>query len=187
MTWQNFTVLKVITSLCLDILERWHCSGTVHPTVRFRMESPDPPSSSRVRRYWTEEEDRILRREAAKQCMTCQLCLGGRRPHTWMQLRRPSFTFFLASANVFIVSKKGAVKQWNLVAQKLDGRTNKDCRKRWNKIGREVNKGPWSKEEDDRLRNGVQQYDTRYVERRSCCRLRGLSFDIPNIAIDGHW
>jgi Myb-like DNA-binding domain len=61
------------------------------------------------------------------------------------------------------VNERETVKNWNLIASELPERTNKDCRKRWIKIGREVNKGPWSKEEDDRLRNSVEQHGTWYV------------------------
>lgn len=52
------------------------------------------------------------------------------------------------------------MNDWNLIASKVRGRTNKDCRKRWSKVGKEVNKGLWDHEEDDRLRRGVDQHGT---------------------------
>ncbi|ERF74165.1 hypothetical protein EPUS_09249 [Endocarpon pusillum Z07020] len=61
-------------------------------------------STSRIRRWWTEEEDQILRREAD------------------FQLSR------------------GSLNDWNRIAAKLPGRTNKDCRKRWSKIPGHINK-----------------------------------------------
>jgi hypothetical protein len=37
----------------------------------------------------------------------------------------------------------GAIKDWNRVALRLPGRTNKDCRKRFGKISRDLKKGAW--------------------------------------------
>jgi Myb-like DNA-binding domain len=61
------------------------------------------------------------------------------------------------------VESLGAIKHWNHIASKLSGRTNKDCRKRWTKVSTNVNKGPWSPEENDRLRDGVEQYGYWFV------------------------
>ncbi|KAJ6092573.1 hypothetical protein N7486_007862 [Penicillium sp. IBT 16267x] len=61
------------------------------------------------------------------------------------------------------VNTIGNVKNWSIIATKLESRTNKDCRKRWSKLQTNVNKGVWSADEDHRLRRAVEQ--------------RGLSYD----------
>ncbi|RYP17056.1 hypothetical protein DL765_004755 [Monosporascus sp. GIB2] len=59
-------------------------------------------------------------------------------------------------------SKSGDIS-WHHVANHLPGRTNKDCRKRWHyKFARDFRKGPWSSEEDQRLRDAVRKYGTRW-------------------------
>ncbi|THV49282.1 hypothetical protein BGAL_0203g00160 [Botrytis galanthina] len=113
------------------------------------------PSPSRVRKYWTDDEDQILRREATLQ-----------------------------------FKERGIVNDWNLIASKVRGRTNKDCRKRWSKVGKEVNKGLWDHEEDNRLRRGVEQHGTYWtmvaeiVQTRHAdqCAKRWYHFLDPNIS-----
>lgn len=90
---------------------------------------------------WTEEEDRILRREGM-----VHMC--------WRKI--------LVDGLSFIVFRTG-VKEWNHIATKLSGRTNKDCRKRWTKIAENVNKGTWSAAEDKRLKQAVAKFGMRSV------------------------
>ncbi|KAL4903518.1 hypothetical protein BDW74DRAFT_179934 [Aspergillus multicolor] len=53
---------------------------------------------------------------------------------------------------------------WNEIASSLPGRTNKDCRKRfYGAISTKVNKGPWTEDEDDRLRNAVDEYGPKWT------------------------
>jgi hypothetical protein len=59
--------------------------------------------------------------------------------------------------------EKGQLKQWNVVAANLPGRTNKDCRKRWAKLDSNINKGAWSSEEDEKLQAAVQELGCRYI------------------------
>lgn len=57
----------------------------------------------------------------------------------------------------------GRTINWQAIARRFPGRTNKDCRKRWYyHISQPLQRGPWSKEEDGRLRQGVRQYGTRW-------------------------
>ncbi|PSN71244.1 hypothetical protein BS50DRAFT_570638 [Corynespora cassiicola Philippines] len=59
---------------------------------------------------------------------------------------------------------EGEVKDWCRVANKLPGRTNKDCRKRWfNSVAGGLKKGQWSKSEDLLLAQGVQQFGQRWT------------------------
>lgn len=94
---------------------------------------------SRIPRRWTEREDQTLTMEAQSQCM------------------QPGATIGFPMLTTMRVSH-GSLNDWNRVAAKLPGRTNKDCRKRWSKIGEEVKKGPWDRNEDDRLRNAVREH-----------------------------
>lgn len=49
------------------------------------------------------------------------------------------------------------MKDWQCIATKLPGRTNKDCRKRWhNVVSGGVNKGHWTQDEDKLLTEAVQ-------------------------------
>lgn len=101
-------------------------------------------ATSQERRWWTEEEDRILRQEAEIQRMEALI------------LSILVFSFFLFFSartcssslsrhyadNCTLVSQCG-VRNWNAIAAKLPGRTNKDCRKRWCKLGRNIRIGAW--------------------------------------------
>ncbi|KAL8792168.1 MAG: hypothetical protein Q9195_005264 [Heterodermia aff. obscurata] len=52
---------------------------------------------------------------------------------------------------------------WQEVATHLEGRTNKDCRKRWVYALRSVvNKGPWVQDEDRRLKAGVELHGCKW-------------------------
>ncbi|KFY90137.1 hypothetical protein V500_05275 [Pseudogymnoascus sp. VKM F-4518 (FW-2643)] len=46
---------------------------------------------------------------------------------------------------------------WNQVALNLPKRTNKDCRKRWMKLGAHLKKGSWTNEEDQQLKIAVDK------------------------------
>ncbi|KAL3458975.1 Homeodomain-like protein [Aspergillus heterothallicus] len=88
----------------------------------------------KARNLWAEEEDRILRREVGKQGTTTS------------------------------TAKLGKPRDWRAVAEKLPGRSNKDCRKRWIKLDSKINKGPWSPEENKRLHEAVAKYSTVWTE-----------------------
>ncbi|KAI1399162.1 hypothetical protein F4819DRAFT_488832 [Hypoxylon fuscum] len=67
------------------------------------------------------------------------------------------------SAAVAQEVQAGRTINWQAIARRFPGRTNKDCRKRWYyHISQPLQRGPWSKEEDGRLRQGVRQYGTRW-------------------------
>ncbi|KAL9118462.1 MAG: hypothetical protein Q9187_004993 [Circinaria calcarea] len=53
---------------------------------------------------------------------------------------------------------KGGTVNWNEIAKKIPGRTNKDCRKRYyNNMTAGLKKGPWTEEEDSRLRSYIEE------------------------------
>lgn len=53
--------------------------------------------------------------------------------------------------------------RWERIADSLPGRSNRDVRKRYvNVLHAPLNKGTWTPDEDERLREAVQTYDSRY-------------------------
>ena len=57
------------------------------------------------------------------------------------------------------VAKLGCATDWSYVAEKLQRRTNKDCRKRWvNHVCGGLRKGPWEPGEDTVRRDAVAQH-----------------------------
>lgn len=94
-------------------------------------------SGPRIRRRWTNKEDQVLSQEAESQC-------------------KPQETIINAPILTLVQVSHGVLKDWNHVAAKLPGRTNKDCRIRWSRIGEDVKKGPWDSTEDERLRSAVR-------------------------------
>lgn len=71
--------------------------------------------------------------------------------------------FTNAKRDIIAGNTTGAIKNWNEIASKLPGRTNKDCRKRWSKVGVNVNRGHWKLDEDDQLRAAVEEHGCWYV------------------------
>ena len=63
-------------------------------------------------------------------------------------------------------NEAGSVQNWNDIAVLLPGRTNKDCRKRWSKVQLDIRKGAWTRDEDERLRQAVQQLGFKLVASR---------------------
>lgn len=59
---------------------------------------------------------------------------------------------------------QGSLKDWNRIAAKLEGRTNKDCRKRWLKVHKNLKRGSWDSAEDMRLQQGIQQHGFRWTK-----------------------
>jgi Myb-like DNA-binding domain len=59
---------------------------------------------------------------------------------------------------------QGTRKDWNRIAAKFQGRTNKDCRKRWLKVHKNLQRGPWDITEDMRLLQGIQLHKFRWTK-----------------------
>ena len=56
------------------------------------------------------------------------------------------------------------LKDWHRIAQKLPGRSNKDCRKRWcNNVTEGLRKGQWEEDEDSRLESGIQKHGYQFA------------------------
>ncbi|KAA8650686.1 uncharacterized protein ATNIH1004_003374 [Aspergillus tanneri] len=65
------------------------------------------------------------------------------------------------------------VRDWCHIAEKLPGRTNKDCRKRWhNTMAGEFRKGLWAKQEDEQLKKAIAKHGTRWTVVASVVKTR---------------
>lgn len=63
-----------------------------------------------------------------------------------------------------VADNHGVVRDWNSIAQKIDGRSNKDCRKRfYNGIAEGLKKGPWTTLEDQNLERLVNKYGSAWA------------------------
>lgn len=75
-------------------------------------------------------------------------------------------------------NEDGSVQNWNDIAVLLPGRTNKDCRKRWSKVQLDIRKGAWTRDEDERLQQAVQQLGFKLVASRFPTLGRAIWFKV---------
>ena len=102
------------------------------------------------RRVWTKEEDQILRDSVASH---------------GEQIRPNSLEAEQANREGLTVKlEDGENINWHKVALSIPGWNNKDCRKRWvYSLAPSKTKGPWAKEEDKLLRDGVEKHGLKLV------------------------
>lgn len=56
-------------------------------------------------------------------------------------------------------------KKWTQIAKKLNGRIGKQCRERWhNHLDPNINKSPWTEEEDRLLAQAHEQYGNQWAK-----------------------
>ena len=115
-----------------------------------------PPA--RERRWWTSEEDEILKNGVHTQCKLPTYFFK-----VFAQGPRSISTLCGLKLTIVSLTKDGSVQNWNDIAVLLPGRTNKDCRKRWSKIQEDIRKGAWTRDEDERLQQAVQQFGSKLV------------------------
>ncbi|OJK01925.1 hypothetical protein ASPACDRAFT_40742 [Aspergillus aculeatus ATCC 16872] len=110
----------------------------------------------RSRRSWTTKEDELLRK-LVQNCGCMENSSHNSFPH-------------LASSRTLILSSATALDTsdtvlWSELAQKVPGRSNKDCRKRWwNTLAGGNIKGVWSPEEDKRLSEAVREHGNNWTQ-----------------------
>lgn len=65
----------------------------------------------------------------------------------------------LTDGDPLVLVAADKVTDWTVIANKIGGRTNKDCRKRWhNVLSKAFNKGYWTGGEDKLLTLAVQTH-----------------------------
>ena len=65
--------------------------------------------------------------------------------------------------------KAHGIQHWGLIAEKLVGRTGKQCRERWhNQLDPAINKQPWSEEEESILLDAHTKYGNRWADIAKC-------------------
>jgi hypothetical protein len=93
---------------------------------------------------WTEAEDYLLRSGVAAHCMP------------------PSLSIKKTGDSLTSTAAESQTIDWKQVASLIEGRTNKDCRKRWvYSLSPNINNGPWLKSESALLVEGVKLHGTK--------------------------
>lgn len=120
--------------------------------------------SGRQKTMWTPQEDEILiravRAHNAKNWKDIAQHLQGKTDvqclHRYTKVLDPALHKGPwtpeEDAKVIALVKQFGPKKWSAIAQHLPGRIGKQCRERWhNHLNPDINKTPWSEEEDRRI------------------------------------
>jgi myb proto-oncogene protein len=150
------------------------------------MVSPEPGSVDLVdtggsRGKWTPDQDEILRQAVYKhggrnwkkisdylESRTDVQCL-----HRWQKVLRPGlhkgpWTKDEDSKVIQLVALYG-VKCWSFIARHFRGRLGKQCRERWyNHLNPEINRTPWSDEEDKIIIEEHEKIGNKWSEIAKC-------------------
>lgn len=130
---------------------------------------------------WTPQEDELLKEAVEKfsgrNWKRISECLDGRTDvqclHRWQKVLRPGlvkgpWTKEEDESVIRLVSKYG-VKSWSFIARQLHGRLGKQCRERWyNHLNPEINKEPWTQDEDEIIIREHAAKGNRWAEIAKC-------------------
>ena len=130
---------------------------------------------------WTPHEDELLKdaveKFSGRNWKRISECLDGRTDvqclHRWQKVLRPGlvkgpWTKEEDESVIRLVTKYG-VKSWSFIARQLHGRLGKQCRERWyNHLNPEINKDPWTQEEDEIIIREHAAKGNRWAEIAKC-------------------
>mmetsp|Transcript_1525 Transcript_1525/g.5226 ORF Transcript_1525/g.5226 Transcript_1525/m.5226 type:complete len:523 (-) Transcript_1525:1300-2868(-) len=84
-----------------------------------------------------------------------------------------------------LVKLHGA-KKWSMIAIKIPGRISKQCRERWvNSLNPEINRGPWTKEEDKIIEDSHATYGNKWSKIVAVLRENG--YIRTDNGVKNHW
>jgi len=133
-------------------------------------------AAKRAKVTWTEEEDEKLRKAVAvhkgRNWKDVALLIPGRTTtqcaHRWQKVLDPKLKKGTWTSDEDRKLQKAVDEfgeQWNRVAEKVASRNGKQCRERWrNQLSPDVDKRPWSAEEDDEIFRMYDEVGAKWAE-----------------------
>jgi len=164
---EDFDLIKMESENLLD---------NVKENLDIIMQKDDIRKRNSEKRWWTPEEDELLRKVVEKhgarnwkkvasyiKDRTDVQCL-----HRWQKVLNPSLIkgpWTPTEDNIVIeMVKKNGAKNWSEIARHLPGRIGKQCRERWhNHLNPDIKKDRWTPEEDQAIMEAHRKLGNRWA------------------------